>query len=434
LEAPAARGVLTNRSILALGVIALVLIASIALYSSYYSGVAAGSRSNTVQATSTAASSQQSQSSSSFQSLTSSKSVSPNFGRGNFSSSADSIDGLRLALAIEATAIPLYGTLSVRVEEQNTLPQPANVTAADDWRLIVSPSVGCGGADVVGIALFAGNYTNDDLPSSGQLSPHSGSEVCLLDYGLPNVYSYDFQPHSASATEAYGCEANSTGNGAGSSPCGCEMEACPPYLMTERAQTQANFSVDAQTGDYHYLSPGVYTLVGADEWGTIAILHFVVASPGCPLPQSENGSKLPFANEQTSVNGTWTFGFGLNSTFVLGTQGLRATASLIDSNLTYESQHPLLLYGRPFLASMQFISPNGTVAWSYPPANRTSLADLGLNGAWPGGEWLDITNGTMSMLQGNQTYTVVAKPMIFSPFTEQPISVGVEITMSLTVC
>gem|GEM_PF-4985116 len=432
MEAPAARGVLTNRSIVALGIMALLVIASIALYSSYYSGVAASSSSRTIQGSSTAASSQ-SQNSSSFQSSTSSTSVSPNFTRGTFSSSTDSIDGLRLVLTMDATAIPLYGTLSVRVQEQSTSPQPVNVTAADDWRLIVLPSSGCGGADIMGIALFAGNYTKEDLSRSSQLSGR-GEYPCLLLYGLPNVYSYDFQPQSASATEAYGCETNSTGNGAGSSPCGCEMEACPPYLMTERAQTQANFSVDAENGDYHYLSPGVYTLVGADEWGAVAILHFVVAIPGCPLPQSEDWSKLPFANQQTSVNGTWTFGFGLNSTFVLRTLGLRATASLIDSNLTYESQHPLLLYGQPFLASVQFISPNGTVAWSYPPSNRTSLADLGLNDAWPGGEWLDITNGTMSMLQGNQTYTVVAKPMIFSPFTEQPISVGVEITMSLTVC
>jgi hypothetical protein len=212
------------------------------------------------------------------------------------------------------------------------------------------------------------------------------------------------------------------------------MEACPPTLRTERAQTQANFSVDAETGDYRYLSPGVYTLVGADEWGAVAILHFVVANPGCPLPQSEDGSNLPFANQQTSVNGSWTFGFGLNSTFVLRTQGLQASASLYDSNLTYESQHPPLMYGRPFLATLEFISPNGTVAWSYPPSNRTSLADLGANGEWPGLDQLDIANSTMSTLQGNQTYTVLARPMIFSPFTEQPISVGVEVTMSLTVC
>ena len=272
---------------------------------------------------------------------------------------------------MDATAIPLYGTLSVRVQEQSTSPQPVNVTAADDWRLIVLPSSGCGGVDIMGIALFAGNYTKEDLSRSSQLSAR-GEYPCLLLYGLPNVYSYDFQPQSASATEAYGCETNSTGNGAGSSPCGCEMEACPPYLMTERAQTQANFSVDAENGDYHYLSPGVYTLVGADEWGAVAILHFVVANPGCPLPQSEDWSKLPFANQQTSVNGTWTFGFGLDKHFrPQDPRALRATASLIDSNLTYESQHPLLLYGRPVSsASVQFISPNGTVAWSYPPSNQ----------------------------------------------------------------
>ena len=40
---------LTSRSVVALGIMALLVIASIALYSSYYSGVAASSSSRTIQ-------------------------------------------------------------------------------------------------------------------------------------------------------------------------------------------------------------------------------------------------------------------------------------------------------------------------------------------------------------------------------------------------
>jgi hypothetical protein len=29
---------------------------------------------------------------------------------------------------------------------------------------------------------------------------------------------------------------------------------------------------------YHYLTPGIYTIVGGDEWGQDVILHFAVQS------------------------------------------------------------------------------------------------------------------------------------------------------------
>jgi hypothetical protein len=169
-------------------------------------------------------------------------------------------------------------------------------------------------------------------------------------------------------------------------------------------------------------------LVGADEWGAVTILHFEVANPGCPFPK--NGDTAPpFANMLSTVNGSWSFQLQLNSTFVFRDQGLHIYASIDDSNLT-DVFFPHILFSRPFLASLQFISPDGTVAWSYPPSPRTTLTYL--HGDWPLDE-LDVTNKTMSLLQSNQTYTVVARPLLFTQ-PDQPYPTGLEIRTSLTVC
>lgn len=403
-----------NRAAAAFGLAVLVVVASVALYSS-----------SNLASTSVYPSGSQTSS----QSSTSSVVIGEAYVRGNFSSSANSVDGLRLVLSSDASTIPLYGKLLVRVEEASTSNQPLNVTAAHNWTVSVVADVGCGSPDMVGIALFAGNLSQGELQRGKQLSD-TGRGICTMPpQGLPNAYSYKFMPSSSSATGAYGCEANSVGNGMGTVPCGCEIEVCPPYLSVRPAETVAYFSIDSQFGFFHYLSPGVYTLVGADEWGAVAILHFEVANPGCPFPQSSGSTGLPFANQQTAVNGSWSFHVGLNSTFVLRNQGVEVSASLETSNYSIIYQHPSLLYASPFLASLQLLSPNGTVVWTYPP-HAPSLIDV--NGSWPLDQ-LDMTNQTIGQLQGNQTYTLVAKPLLFVQQGE-PYSVGLTISLSLTVC
>jgi len=185
---------------------------------------------------------------------------------------------------------------------------------------------------------------------------------------------------------------------------------------------------DNQYSFFHYFAPGVYTLVGADEWGAVAILHFQVANPGCPFPQSGE-STPPFANMLTTVNGSWTFQLGLNSTFVFRDQGLAVSASLTDANLT-DAYFPHILVSRPFLASLQFIGPSGPLmTWTYPPSPRTTLTPL----IYAQNDQLDVANKTISLLQSNQTYAVVAKPMLFIQ-PGQPYPTGLEIRMNFTVC
>jgi hypothetical protein len=339
------------------------------------------------------------------------------------------MEGLRLVLSMDATKIRMYDSIFVRVEEQNILPQSLNVSAAENWVTGALGSFGgCAGPDVVGIAVFQGNYTKNNLPRNGELR----LEGMVLPYPYCYRYhSYAFQPHSALATEAYACEPYPNFGGMG---CQCNPNPCPA-LITSKAPTQFDLTIskyfDISTTDhyssYHYFSPGTYTVVGADEWGAEAILHFVVANPGCPFPQTGE-TNPPFANELSAVNGTWKFDFELNSTFVFRDQSIGVSASLTDTNIT-DSIHPSILVSRPFPASLQFISPNGTVVWTYPPSPLTSLTYI----TWISNAGIDVTNRTIAQLQSNQTYTVVAKPMLFIQ-PDQPITTGLEIRMSFTVC
>src|SRR3984893_3385511 len=131
--------VLTNRSLAALGLAVLVVVASIELYPLYYSNAGANSRSQTGQTSNSSSLEMSSQSSTqnsgSSQTSRSTSFVSQTFTRGNFSASTDSKDGLRLVLSMDATAMRLYDSLSVKVEEQNTLPHSVNATPADNWAI-----------------------------------------------------------------------------------------------------------------------------------------------------------------------------------------------------------------------------------------------------------------------------------------------------------
>ncbi len=411
-----------NRSLIAFGLTVLVLVASIGLYSFYYE--LGSNQSQTIQTSnpSVSTSSQSSAQGSTSQSSTSTTFVSKTFAKGNFSASTSSTSGLRLTLSMNALTIRMYDKLEVRAEEVNTSPQSINVTAADKWATRAYGQGGvCGSPDLVGIAIFGGNYTKDNLPANGgQLSLTAG--VCLPAGYYTVPHSYLFQPQSAFASEAYECKPYSP-NEIGSNPC--------TSISIRQAQTHANFSISRVSesySSYRYLSPGNYTLAGVDEWGAIAILHFEVASPGCPFPRT--GELIPpFTNMMSTVNGSWTFQLELNSTFVFRDQGFAVSATLTDSNLTDAYFPPHVLVSRPFPASLQIISPSGKLVWNYPPTPRTTLTEFiySQNGG------LDITNKTMSLLQSNQTYVVVAKPALFIQ-PDQPFPTGVEIRMSLMVC
>jgi hypothetical protein len=323
---------------------------------------------------------------------------------------------------MNAVKIRMYDTLVVRAEEVNTLSQPINVTAADNWATgPLCPGGGCGSADSVGIAVLNGNHTRDDFPWRGGRLALTGGIGSPGPYAVVRL-SYVFQPRNASAAEAYLCKPTFPNHVVPPNPC--------PTVNVKQVQTQVSYSISKywDLSGFHNLSPGVYTLVAADEWGAFVLMHFEVSSPGCLFPQG-GGSTPPFAKTLSTAHGSWAFQLGLNSTFVFRDRGLGISASLTDSNLT-DAYFPHILVSRPFLASLQLIGSSGPVlTWTYPPSPRTTLSSF----IYSQNDFLEVTNKTMSLLQSNQTYAVVANPMLFIQ-PDQPYPTGLEIRIDFTVC
>jgi hypothetical protein len=112
----------------------------------------------------------------------------------------------------------------------------------------------------IGIALYKGYRTGSDL-WYGQLAMHSPAPT-LCSLILLGMTSFVFAPNSDNATF-----------------CGpsCDTRACPTRLMRFEASLSGYWIVLVELGGFFAFSPGVYTIVGGDEWGDLLLLHFAVS-------------------------------------------------------------------------------------------------------------------------------------------------------------
>lgn len=174
--------------------------------------------------------------------------------------SSSSLDKLDLSLTLNASTISSGQGITATVEDSNTLSAPLNVSASADWP-IGSLALGpCGTLNYpVGIAVLQGDYNLSNVSSVSALEIFQpGVYACPMI--LSSIQSFLFQPSSDNATVYGSCE-----------PGG----AC----LTETAESAVAFSGYWSGGTFVPFPSGVYTVVAGDEWGDIAILHFVVA-PG----------------------------------------------------------------------------------------------------------------------------------------------------------
>jgi len=162
---------------------------------------------------------------------------------------AYSANGLTLNLSVNTTQA--FEPSGVRITAWiNGTSSIVNVTATDSWA-IRSPLLWgspCQPGFPIGVGVMHGyydqyNYTSGKLLPLGQKVP-----VCPFPSGLPQ--SFLIQP--------YGSQAIVSINGS--------LERW--NLQTTVVLGRASFLQDLQTG-------GTFTVIGADEWGDVAILHFV---------------------------------------------------------------------------------------------------------------------------------------------------------------
>jgi len=190
--------------------------------------------------------------------------VTTSFGGVN-SASSKSSDGLSLSLSLNATTYQPGQPVTIVIDETNTLPKTNNVPTSNKWPLTALGVGPCGPINYpFGIAVFKGNYTSLNVLSMTPLKLYNPTAMYSCPAMLSGISTYEFEPLSDSAaifqnsgtspvlTENMNSEIHSTG-----------------YWVTNPNETLTDFD------------PGVYTVVGGDEWGDLVVAHFTVS--GAPL-------------------------------------------------------------------------------------------------------------------------------------------------------
>ena len=172
--------------------------------------------------------------------------------------------GLRLTLSINTTSLSRGRTIDIQLDAQNTLPTPNTVNGSSIYRIKGLSAGPCGGLGTfpspMGFALFSGYHTADNL-WYGQLGFYS-----------PGPY---FCPLFRSPMKWYVFAANGD-NATGYGPCNGGPCFTEPMRLDRSLSGYWIISPVLNSGAFTTFSPGVYTIVGGDEWGDLVLLHFAV--------------------------------------------------------------------------------------------------------------------------------------------------------------
>ncbi len=175
------------------------------------------------------------------------------------STTSESVNGLSLSLSLNSTTLQPGQEISVLIDEQNTLTTVNNVSASNGWPLKGLSLGPCGTVNYpIGVAIFQGYYTSSNVSSATPLQLYKpGIYHCpmILSY----ISGYVFQPSSDIA--------------------GVLSDSDPTPQLTNKMTSEitvTGYWLNGQEATLSNFTPGVYTVVGEDEWGALAVLHFVV--------------------------------------------------------------------------------------------------------------------------------------------------------------
>jgi hypothetical protein len=167
--------------------------------------------------------------------------------------------GLRLTLSLDSTTYHPGEQISITIGEKNTLPIENNISAADEWPvqgLYLEPCT----VYPFGISILQGYYDAKNVTAVTPLQLFSPNVMYSCAVGPP--VSYDFQPWSDIAAIYTSCDSE-------------------PWSINMTAKvTSAGFWTVTHghpTWTFSNFTPGIYTVVGGDEWGALVILHFTIS-------------------------------------------------------------------------------------------------------------------------------------------------------------
>jgi predicted secreted protein len=273
-----------------------------------------------------------------------------------------STSGLNLSLSSSSTLISPGQTVSVGIDEWNTLPTENTVPSASNWPLQGLTLGPCGTLNLpIGIEIVRGFYTSSNV-SSAQTLQLSKPGIYNCPAIFSSISSYVFEPSSDLAgvvgscgvnpcfTDRMGSTTNATGYWTGGNS---------PFYNTS---TFSNFAL------------GEYTVVGGDEWGTLAVLHFAVvegnSATSVILPAN---TALAVVSSYDCVAGHYSLSFSvpeqsrLTGGFSAEAPGVTAYVATTQQTATTFQGHPATwVYSTGLLNSSHFaivLSPGSYVVW-----------------------------------------------------------------------
>jgi hypothetical protein len=178
-----------------------------------------------------------------------------------YSSTVISSYALSLTLSLNSMTYHPGDQISVTIDERNILAVENNIRAANEWPVQgVVPIDPCDRPPYpFRISILQGYY---DAKSAASVPPLQLIEPVFLFCPMMRVIvSYDFRPLSNTAVvhTLDGLE--------------------PPWSinMTARVTASGFWTGSPPNATFSNFTPGIYTVVGGDEWGALVVLHFTVA-------------------------------------------------------------------------------------------------------------------------------------------------------------
>jgi hypothetical protein len=170
---------------------------------------------------------------------------------------------LSLSISVNPQLIKPGYPIHIVITESNMLSKMNHLRVSDKWPIKGSSDGICGVEDFpFGIALFQGDYTAANISTATPLildNPNVIVQGCIPS--VFNVTAYNFKSTSDIATldgEAI--------NGSATFEMSAEVTASLYWTGTYPNTIQQNFA------------PGIYTVVGGDEWGNLVLIHFTVTN------------------------------------------------------------------------------------------------------------------------------------------------------------
>jgi hypothetical protein len=183
--------------------------------------------------------------------------------------------GLELRLSVNVSSSSTGSsdgnvTVSMRVDEYNTLAAANNVSKAEEWGLQGLSLGSCGaGAYPFGVALYRGAYTASNVSQAQPLQIYPDVACPML---IRLVTGYLFQPASDLAVVL---------------PSGPNAT---PTQMSANVTAKAVYTTGAAlpSSSSQPLSPGTYTVAGGDEWGSVVLTQLTVKSTSTGTSSTTN--------------------------------------------------------------------------------------------------------------------------------------------------